>query len=479
MSLTDRLAAARSGRSTGDPSGAPGNDSATPRDPVAGSTLVKSGNATHKVVEARKADPFQDLKRLVHQRLVDSLGPKLYDAHMTQSELEQQVRLALTTAIADTDFPMSSADRTRVSQEIADDILGYGPIEPLLRDPDLSEVMVNAYDSIYVERSGKLVKVDTTFTDESHLRRTIDKIVSKIGRRVDETSPMCDARLPDGSRVNAIIPPLALDGSKLTIRKFSEDPYTVEDLITFGTLTRASADLLEACVRGRLNILVSGGTGAGKTTTLNVLSSFIPEDERIVTIEDAAELRLEQDHVLRLESRPPNIEGKGAVTIRDLVKNSLRMRPDRVVVGEIRDAAALDMLQAMNTGHDGSISTLHANTPRDALSRLETMVLMAGMDLPVRAIREQVASAVDLIIQQSRLKDGTRRITAITEIVGMEGDIITTQDVFLFDYGAGVDENGRFQGGLASMGLRPRFLDRLADHGVKVDPIVFAAGGMR
>ena len=319
--------------------------------------------------------------------------------------------------------------------------------------------------------------MDTTFADEAHLRRTIDKIVSKIGRRVDETSPMVDARLPDGSRVNAIIPPLALDGSKLTIRKFSEDPYTVDDLITFGTLNRASADLLEACVRGRLNILVSGGTGAGKTTTLNVLSSFIPTDERIVTIEDAAELRLVQDHVLRLESRPPNIEGKGAVTIRDLVKNSLRMRPDRVVVGEIRDAAALDMLQAMNTGHDGSISTLHANTPRDALSRLETMVLMAGMDLPIRAIREQVASAVDLIIQQSRLKDGTRRITAITEIVGMEGDIITTQDVFLFDYAAGVDDQGKFKGGLQSTGLRPRFLERLADHGVHLNPAVFTVGG--
>ena len=306
--------------------------------------------------------------------------------------------------------------------------------------------MVNAYDSIYVERSGKLVQTGTAFSDEAHLRRTIDKIVGKIGRRVDESSPMVDARLPDGSRVNAIIPPLALDGSKLTIRKFSEDPYTVQDLINFGSLTESSASLLEACVKGRLNILVSGGTGAGKTTTLNVLSSFIPDDERIVTIEDAAELRLGQDHVLRLESRPPNIEGKGAVTIRDLVKNSLRMRPDRIVVGEIRDAAALDMLQAMNTGHDGSISTLHANTPRDALARLETMVLMAGMDLPVRAIREQVASAVDLIIQQTRLKDGTRRITAITEIVGMEGDIITTQDVFLFDYSAGMNDQGKFHG---------------------------------
>jgi pilus assembly protein CpaF len=487
MSLSDRLAAATRSRSESPQhvAGATQAEAKAVTEPSEHPTAttpatVATGLAGRRAQTAKTGtDPFSDLKRIVHMRLVESLGPKLYDAHMTQSELEQQVRLALQTALADTDMPISSADRTRISQEIADDILGYGPIEPLLRDPDLSEVMVNSYQDIYVERSGKLVKVATAFSDEAHLRRTIDKIVSKIGRRVDETSPMCDARLPDGSRVNAIIPPLALDGSKLTIRKFSEDPYTVEDLISFGTLTRASADLLNACVRGRLNILVSGGTGAGKTTTLNVLSSFIPDDERIVTIEDAAELRLVQDHVLRLESRPANIEGKGAVTIRDLVKNSLRMRPDRVVVGEIRDAAALDMLQAMNTGHDGSISTLHANTPRDALARLETMVLMAGMDLPVRAIREQVASAVDLIIQQSRLKDGTRRITAITEIVGMEGDIITTQDVFLFDYGAGMDESGKFKGGLVSTGLRPRFLERLSDHGVHVNPAVFASGGLR
>lgn len=499
MSLRDRIAAVQSGHDgrTAPPQSPPppgATSNATAGSPPAGAAgggnhpgppVTAPGTSTSALAKlaARKREPgrdqFSELKRIVHGRLVEQLGPKLYDAHMTQAELEQQVHVALQTALAETDQPMSSVDRARVSQEIADDILGYGPLEPLLRDPDLSEVMVNAFDSIYIERSGKLVKADATFADEAHLRRIIDKIVSKIGRRVDETSPMCDARLPDGSRVNAIIPPLALDGSKLTIRKFSEDPYTVEDLITFKTLSRSSAALLEACVRGRLNILVSGGTGAGKTTTLNVLSSFIPQDERIVTIEDAAELRLHQEHVLRLESRPANIEGTGAVTIRDLVKNSLRMRPDRIVVGEIRDAAALDMLQAMNTGHDGSISTLHANTPRDALSRLETMVLMAGMDLPVRAIREQVSSAVDLIIQQTRLKDGTRRITAITEIVGMEGDIITTQDVFLFDYGAGTDERGRFLGELVSTGLRPRFLDRLADHGVQVDPTVFARGSAR
>ena len=466
MGLTDRLAAAQRART--DTAEAPHQEKSP--------TKASSSSTPAKPKVAR--DPFEDVKKVVHAQLVASLGPKLYDVHMTQSELESNVRLALQAAIASSDVVMSGADRTRITQEISDDILGYGPLEPLLRDGGLTEVMVNAYDSIYVERNGKLVQTGTSFSDEAHLRRTIDKIVGKIGRRVDEASPMVDARLPDGSRVNAIIPPLALDGSKLTIRKFSEDPYTVQDLINFGSLTESSANLLEACVKGRLNILVSGGTGAGKTTTLNVLSSFIPHDERIVTIEDAAELRLGQDHVLRLESRPPNIEGKGAITIRDLVKNSLRMRPDRIVVGEIRDAAALDMLQAMNTGHDGSISTLHANTPRDALARLETMVLMAGMDLPVRAIREQVSSAVDLIIQQTRLKDGTRRITAITEIVGMEGDIITTQDVFMFDYSAGMSDQGKFQGDLRSTGLRPRFLERLADHGVHVDPIVFATHGV-
>jgi pilus assembly protein CpaF len=467
MSLTDRIAAAQRSR----------GQSAQPQATTPGKLPVPVTTGHEAPKRAATRDPFGDVKKVVHGQLVETLGPKLYDVTMTQTELESEVRLALQGAIATSDTVMSSADRTRISQEIADDILGYGPLEPLLRDSSLSEVMVNSFEDIYVERDGKLQRVDARFADEQHLRRTIEKIVGKIGRRVDETSPMVDARLPDGSRVNAIIPPLALDGSKLTIRKFSEDPYTVDDLISFDTLTRPAADLLAACVKGRLNILVSGGTGAGKTTTLNVLSSFIPGDERIVTIEDAAELKLHQDHVLRLESRPANIEGKGAVHIRDLVRNSLRMRPDRIVVGEIRDAAALDMLQAMNTGHDGSISTVHANTPRDALSRVETMVLMAGMELPVKAIREQVSSAVDLIIQQTRLKDGTRRITAITEIVGMEGDIITTQDVFLFDYSAGFDETGRSRGHLRSTGLRPRFLDRLLDHNVTVDPAIFATGG--
>ncbi len=461
MALSDRLLAAQRDR-----------NQATA--PVQGAPNGATSNGQPRRLVAMR-DPFAQLKRLVHTQLVGALGPQLYDVDMTPTELEREVRAALQTAIAATDQPMSGSDRTRITQEIADDILGYGPLEPYLRDPDLTEVMVNSADEIYVESQGKIVRVDAAFADEAHLRRTIDKIVGKIGRRVDETSPMVDARLPDGSRVNAVIPPLALDGSMLTIRKFSADPFTVEDLISFGTLTRPAADLLDACVRGRLNILVSGGTGAGKTSTLNVLSSFIPSDERIVTIEDAAELRLRQEHVLRLESRPSNIEGKGAVSIRDLVRNSLRMRPDRIVVGEIRDAAALDMLQAMNTGHDGSLSTVHANSPRDALARVETMVLMAGMDLPVRAIREQASSAIDLIIQQTRLKDGTRRLTAITEVVGMEGDIVTLQDVFLFDYAAGYDEHGNALGQLRGTGLRPRFLTRLAEQNVHVDATVFAS----
>ncbi len=324
--------------------------------------------------------------------------------------------------------------------------------------------------------AGKLYPVDARFNGEAHLRRVIDKIVARVGRRIDESSPLVDARLPDGSRVNAVVAPIALDGSLLTIRKFSEDPFTDRDLIAFGTMSVAVRDFLEACVRGRRNIIVSGGTGSGKTTTLNVISHFIPGDERIVTIEDAAELRLQQEHVLRMEARPSNIEGRGQVAIRDLVKNSLRMRPDRIVVGEVRDGAALDMLQAMNTGHDGSITTVHANSPRDALSRLETMVLMAGLDLPVRAIRDQVSSAVDLVIQQARLKDGSRRIVAISEVIGMESDVITMQDLFTFDYSAGRDEHGRFRGQLVSTGIRPKFTQDLADIGVELPLGLFTFG---
>ncbi|KRB76003.1 pilus assembly protein CpaF [Nocardioides sp. Root190] len=420
-----------------------------------------------------EADRIEDLKTSVHAELLKRLGPHLYDAEMDQDELDNTVRSVLSEVLGAQDRPLSAADRARVTQEITDDILGYGPIDPYLRDPEVSEVMVNGASEVWLEKSGRLMKADAHFADEAHLRRTIDKIVSRIGRRVDESSPMVDARLPDGSRVNAIVPPLSIDGSALTIRKFSTDPLTVQDLINFGSLTPQTADFLDACVRGRLNVIVSGGTGAGKTTTLNVLSSFIPTDERIVTIEDAAELQLKQEHVVRLESRPANIEGKGAVTIRDLVRNCLRMRPDRIVVGEVRDASALDMLQAMNTGHDGSICTLHSNGPRDTLARMETMVLMAGMDLPVRAIREQVASAVDLIVHQSRFKDGSRRITHITEVERMEGDIITLQDVFVFDNSAGFDENGRVLGRLRSTGLRPKFVEKLAYANVAIDPTLF------
>lgn len=426
-----------------------------------------------RTMAAQEADRIEELKSSVHAELLKQLGPHLYDAEMDQDELDQKVRSVLSEVLGAQDRPLSAGDRSRVTQEITDDILGYGPIDPHLRDPEVSEVMVNGYDSVWLEKNGRLTKSDAHFADEAHLRRTIDKIVSRIGRRVDESSPMVDARLPDGSRVNAVVPPLAIDGSALTIRKFSTDPLTVQDLINFGSLTPQTADFLDACVRGRLNVIVSGGTGAGKTTTLNVLSSFIPTDERIVTIEDAAELQLKQDHVVRLESRPANIEGKGAVTIRDLVRNCLRMRPDRIVVGEVRDASALDMLQAMNTGHDGSICTLHSNGPRDTLARMETMVLMAGMDLPIRAIREQVSSAVDLIVHQTRFKDGSRRITHITEVERMEGDIITLQDIFVFDNSAGFDENGRILGRLRTTGLRPKFLEKLAYANVAVDPTIF------
>ena len=457
MSLADRLAQARRDRGTAPEEEAP-------------ATILDTRAARHR----RNVDPFAELKRTVHQALLDNLGPKLYDSRMAESELEQRVRSTLQEVLSQEDTPLTVSDRARISQDIADDILGYGPLEPYLRDPDITEVMVNGPHQIYVERGGKLYGVDGGFSDENHLRRTIDKIVARLGRRVDESSPMVDARLPDGSRVNAVIPPLAVDGSLLTIRKFATDPFQAEDLIDFGTMSRVVCEFLEACVRGRLNILVSGGTGAGKTTTLNVLSSFIPPDERVVTIEDAAELQLHQDHVLRLEARPPNIEGKGEVRIRDLVRNSLRMRPDRIVVGEIRDAAALDMLQAMNTGHDGSICTVHANSPRDALARVETMVLMAGMELPMRAIREQVSSALDLIVHQARMKDGSRHITHVSEVVGMEGDVITMQDLFVYDHSLGFDDTGRSLGLLRSTGLRPRFLEKLAMTGVRVDPVIFA-----
>ncbi|MCU0311657.1 MAG: CpaF family protein [Acidimicrobiales bacterium] len=423
---------------------------------------------------SNRRDPVLDeLRQRIHHNLIDDLGPIIYDKRLSEDDLRKRVNEQLHAALAQERAPLSAADKAQLIQDVSDDILGYGPIDRLLKDDDITEVMVNGPEAVYVERNGKIELSSATFVDEVHLRRIIDKIVGEIGRRVDESNPLCDARLPDGSRVNAVVHPLAIGGPFLTIRKFSREKLQIDDLIRYGTLNAHAARFLQACVVGRLNVMVSGGTGTGKTTTLNVLSSFIPETERIVTVEDAKELQLHQDHVLSLEARPSNIEGRGEVTIRDLVKNCLRMRPDRIVVGECRSGEALDMLQAMNTGHDGSLTTVHSNSPRDTLARLETLVLMAGFDLPVRAIREQVASALDLIVHLSRLRDGTRRITHVTEVQGMEGDVITLQDIFLFDFGMGVDEQGRFKGHLKATGVRPKFAEKLADLGIRLGQEVF------
>ncbi len=426
-------------------------------------------------IPAASADPLAGVKQRAQAALFARLGGRLYDSSLTEEQLQAFVMEELGNALDGEGAPLTAAQRDRLVAEVRDDVLGYGPIQKYLDDPSVTEIMVNAEESIFVERNGRLHETEDRFLSRPHLRRVIERIVSQVGRRIDESSPMVDARLPDGSRVNAVIPPLAVDGPVLTIRLFSKDPYQVDDLVAMGTMSDEVAALLRACVEGRLNALISGGTGTGKTTLLNVLSSFIPEDQRIVTIEDAVELQLHQAHVVRLESRPPNIEGKGEVRIRDLVRNALRMRPDRIVVGEVRGAEALDMLQAMNTGHEGSLSTVHANTPRDAISRLETMVLMAGVELPVRAIREQIASAIDVIVQLGRLRDGSRRITHISEVVGMEGQVVTLQDIFEFDYGAGLDEDGRFRGGIRPTGIRPQFSDRLKDVGIELPAGVFGA----
>jgi pilus assembly protein CpaF len=421
-----------------------------------------------------RPDPFLNLKETIRQKLIEELDASRItgqDPEVARAMVEE----ATQQLIMEGGIPLSREDRVRIRREIADEVLGLGPIQPLLDDPTISEVMVNGRDKVYFERDGVLYPSDRTFRDDQHILQIIDRIVAPLNRRVDESSPMVDARLSDGSRVNAIIPPLAIDSPILTIRKFSKDPYQVEDLIRFQTFTQEMAQLFKACIEMRLNIVVSGGTGTGKTTLLNVLSSFIPSTERVVTIEDPAELQLRQRHVIRLETRPPNIEGEGQVTQRDLVRNALRMRPDRIIVGEVRAGEAFDMLQAMNTGHDGSLTTVHANSPRDALSRIENMVLMAGLDLPAKAIREQVASAINLVIHLTRMRDGSRRVTHVSEIVGMESQTVTMQDIFVF-HAQGVDSLGHVRGGVWPTGLRPRFSERAEELGIELPPSLFEGG---
>ncbi|MEO7908300.1 MAG: CpaF family protein [Roseiflexaceae bacterium] len=419
---------------------------------------------------------FTDIRSRVQNKLIGELDPKIDLSNA--AKVRQQVEDIFNTLLDSENIVLTRTERARMFESIASDILGFGPLEILLNDTEISEIMVNGPRNIYVERKGKLTKSDVVFNNDEHVMRVIDRIISPLGRRCDESSPMVDARLPDGSRVNAVIRPISLVGPCLSIRKFKKEGITVEDMIRFGSLNREMAEFLSASVRARLNIVVSGGTGSGKTTTLNALSSFIPEDERIVTVENAAELQLRQDHVVTLESRPQNVEGKGEISIRELVINCLRMRPDRIVVGECRGGEALEMLQAMNTGHDGSMTTLHANTPRDAIARMETMVLMAGMDLPVRAIREQIAAAVNVIVQQSRLKDGSRKITHITEVQGMEGDVVVLQDVFLFEQ-TGLDERGKIIGQLRPTGIRPKFVEAFESQNIYLPPNIFGYAGER
>lgn len=415
------------------------------------SDMLSEGRQSGK--ENRKEDPFSDVKGIIHKKIIERIDTGMLDSEDEEKRLSIEIADIVEETLKEKEMHLSRTERQTMINYIIDESIGFGPISKYLLDDEISEIMVNGPEQVYVEKRGLLELADASFEDNQHVMRIIEKIVSPLGRRIDESSPMVDARLPDGSRVNAIIPPLALNGPTITIRKFSKKPLNVGNLISFGTMTSDMALFIEACIKARLNIVVSGGTGSGKTTTLNVLSSFIPDNERIVTIEDAAELQLGQEHVVRLESRPANIEGKGAINVRDLVRNSLRMRPDRIVIGEVRGGEALDMLQAMNTGHDGSITTGHANSPRDMLARLETMVLMAGMDLPVRAIREQIASAIDIIIQQARLKDGSRKITHITEVQGMEKDTIILQDIFI------LDEKGTY----TATGIRPKFMEKLTN----------------
>ena len=449
------------------------DESRTPAPPPPGRTgLMPPGRATAAPVRPGQVQIVRDLRLRVKSKLIAELDPNM-DLSKT-AEVRQRIKSLFDQIVESESIVLTRVERDKLFEEVAADIIGFGPIEPLLQDASVSEVMVNGPEQIYIEQKGKIILTDVKFDNDEHVRRIIDRIVSPLGRHVDESNPLCDARLPDGSRVNIAIPPVSLVGPCVTIRKFSKTPLTIDDLIRFDSVTPEIAEFLKACVTTRLNIVVSGGTGSGKTTLLNVLSSFIPDDERIVTVEDAAELQLRQDHVVRMESRPPNIEGKGAITIRDLVINCLRMRPDRIVVGECRGQEALDMLQAMNTGHDGSLTTGHANSPRDMLARLETMVLMAGMDLPVTAIRQQVSSAVDLIVHQSRMRDGSRKITNITEVQGMEGDIIVLQDIFVFQQES--YENGKVIGSIQPTGVRPRFMPKIEDAGIHIPPQVFGIG---
>jgi pilus assembly protein CpaF len=421
---------------------------------------------------AGSRDAYQDLKGRIQDKLIAELDPGM-DISQT-SEVRASIEEMFETILMEENIVLSRNERRRLFEQIVAEILGLGPLEPLLADEVITEIMVNGPKNIYIERAGKIERTSASFENDEHCMRIIDRIVAPLGRRIDESSPMVDARLPDGSRVNAVIPPISLVGPTLTIRKFAKTPLTIQDLINFGTITPEAVEFLRACVVARINIVISGGTGSGKTTTLNVLSGFIPNDERIVTIENAAELQLRQEHVVTLESRPPNIEGRGEITIRDLVINSLRMRPDRIVVGECRGEEALDMLQAMNTGHDGSLTTAHSNSPRDTLARMETMVLMAGMDLPVRAIREQIASAIQLVVHQERLRDGTRKVTSITEIQGMEGDIITMSEIYTFEQ-TGI-EDGRVIGRLRPTGIRPKFIGQIQAAGIMLPPAIFGIG---
>ena len=426
----------------------------------------------HTKFNEKEVDPYFELKIKIQNRVIEDLDIDFNDISDQNEELRQEINFIVMKHIEQESLNMTNNQKKKIKEELLDEIIGFGPITSLLADKSVTEIMVNGPNHVYIEQEGKLVLTDAKFKNDNHVMHVIKKIVAPIGRRIDESSPMVDARLPNGSRVNAIIPPLAIDGPSITIRKFSEDPFKIGDLINFGTLSSKMAELLKYCVEGRLNIIVSGGTGSGKTTTLNVLSSFIPDSERIVTIEDAAELQLSQIHVVRLETRPSNIEGKGEVSIRDLVKNSLRMRPDRIIIGEVRSGETLDMLQAMNTGHDGSLTTGHANSPRDMLSRLETMVLMSGMNLPIKAIRDQTASAIDLIIQQSRLMDGSRRITHITEVQGMEGEVIILQDIFKFEQ-KGLDNKGKVKGDYVFTGVMPKFLDKFKERGINIPGGIF------